>query len=613
MQYNVENSNIAVTLTTAQIDVVVGDAARIDVGAAVNYIKSGQAEIQEVVDSGTAAFNLNASQKTIAFNNNASNKTTDFNNNASDKTTAFNNNATAKTGDFNDNATNKTNAFNQNATDKTDAFNLNATNKTTDFNDNYTAKKALIDAEVATASGYAATAKQWAIGDPSEPVGNSAKYWADTAAATLANKQDKLTVGAGIDITSDVISNAGVRSVATGASNGTISVNTNGTSAEVSVYGLGSAAYTASTDYATSAQGALADTAVQPADLANYVTTNTAQDVTGVKTFIGEKRIKFKQSASGNTLGFTLYDNNNKEAAAFEYRPNTINSYPLMYLGQYKGSGTSYISTPIYVGFRCYDNAYNASYNLVAPLAKDAKTPFSLDTNYKTLYLPLGITDGNTTVVADSTGVANISTLLPTIPTVDQTYDASSSNAQSGVAVASAISGKADDNDVVHLAGTETITGKKTFTDELQINGNDGYILFHLPGVQYTKLKETANGLEVQEGGSSNLAKLYAGASDANNSVLTTVAHAFKLLTDGVSYVKLGNGLIIQWGYVAGATGVTTHSVTFATPFATVGSYICVPVVRGFSSTVYTTNYSTTGVDIVTSSAGGIGWIAIGY
>lgn len=376
MQITVENSDYAVEYTAvnmdvavspqAEINVAVGDAARIDVGEALNYIKSGQAEIEQAVADGTAAFNLNASQKTIAFNNNASNKTTDFNNNASDKTTAFNNNATAKTGDFNDNATNKTNAFNQNATDKTDAFNLNATNKTTDFNDNYTAKKALIDAEVATASGYAATAKQWAIGDPSEPVGNSAKYWADTAAATLANKQDKLTVGAGIDITSDVISNAGVRSVATGASNGTISVNTNGTSAEVSVYGLGSAAYTASTAYATAAQGAKADTAVQPGDLATVATTGNYSDLLNKPTIPAAQ----------------------------------VNS------------------------------DWNAN-----------------------------------------SGVAQILN-KPTIPTVDQTYNASSTNAQSGVAVASAISGKADDNAVVHLAGTETITGDKTFTGSLTIPAN---------------------------------------------------------------------------------------------------------------------------------------------
>lgn len=51
--------------------------------------------------------------------------------------------------------------------------------------------------------------------------------------------------------------------VATGATNGTIAVN----GADVAVKGLGSAAYTASSAYATSAQGAKADTALQPADI----------------------------------------------------------------------------------------------------------------------------------------------------------------------------------------------------------------------------------------------------------------------------------------------------------------------------------------------------------
>jgi len=104
-------------------------------------------------------------------------------------------------------------------------------------------------------------------------------------ASALNAKQDELTQGTGIDIISNTISNSGVRSVSTGATNGTISVNTNGTSAEVSVYGLGSAAYTSSTNYATSAQGTKADSAVQPADLADYVTTNTDQTITAVKDF----------------------------------------------------------------------------------------------------------------------------------------------------------------------------------------------------------------------------------------------------------------------------------------------------------------------------------------
>ena len=48
------------------------------------------------------------------------------------------------------------------------------------------------------------------------------------------------------------VSNDGVRSIASGSSNGTISVNTNGTTSDVAVTGLGSAAYTNSSAYATS-------------------------------------------------------------------------------------------------------------------------------------------------------------------------------------------------------------------------------------------------------------------------------------------------------------------------------------------------------------------------
>lgn len=48
--------------------------------------------------------------------------------------------------------------------------------------------------------------------------------------------------------------------------------------------GLGTAATTASTDYATAAQGSLADSAVQPGDLATVATTGAYSDLTGKPT-----------------------------------------------------------------------------------------------------------------------------------------------------------------------------------------------------------------------------------------------------------------------------------------------------------------------------------------
>ena len=134
MQIDVEDKQLSVVLneakfdvaltTDAPLDVNVGESAKIDVGQAVDYIKSGQAEVQEVVDSGTAAFNANA----VA----------------------------------------KTNAFNQ----------------------NYTDKKAIIDAKAQEAKDSADLAKQWAIGEPSEPDEHSSKSWAgqaSTSATTAGN------------------------------------------------------------------------------------------------------------------------------------------------------------------------------------------------------------------------------------------------------------------------------------------------------------------------------------------------------------------------------------------------------------------------------------------
>lgn len=77
--------------------------------------------------------------------------------------------------------------------------------------------------------------------------------WSADGTATWGTENNKTySAGAGISLSGTTFSNSGVRSISSGSANGTISVNTNGTSAEVAVKGLGSAAYTASSDYAPS-------------------------------------------------------------------------------------------------------------------------------------------------------------------------------------------------------------------------------------------------------------------------------------------------------------------------------------------------------------------------
>ena len=116
-------------------------------------------------------------------------------------------------------------------------------------------------------------------------VGSESETYTKAETDALLNaKQDNISATDGITLTGTTLTNSGVRAVASGTANGTISVNTNGTTADVAVTGLGSAAYTSSSDYATATQGGKADTAVQPGDLATVATTGDYNDLTNKPT-----------------------------------------------------------------------------------------------------------------------------------------------------------------------------------------------------------------------------------------------------------------------------------------------------------------------------------------
>lgn len=82
----------------------------------------------------------------------------------------------------------------------------------------------------------------------------------------------------------------GVTAVAEGTTNGTVSVTKGGVATDVSVHGLGSAAYTDSSAYATAAQGTKADTALQEitttANAGLKVTNKNQIDIDDTVTFV---------------------------------------------------------------------------------------------------------------------------------------------------------------------------------------------------------------------------------------------------------------------------------------------------------------------------------------
>jgi len=180
----------------------------------------------------------------------------------------------------------------------------------------------------------------------------------------------------------------------------------------------GSASSIAATDTVNEGLGKLEKALDSKQDSGSFVTTDTAQNITGEKTFVGTKRIKFKQSTNNDKLGFTLFGSDDTEKGYLEYNPsNAVDGVSaMMTLGNYASKADGLTN----IGFRRYSSINGAAgaYNLLAPLVSNAKTHFTglNTTTYTNFYMLLGITDGTTMLKADNTGVLNISSILPSVP-----------------------------------------------------------------------------------------------------------------------------------------------------------------------------------------------------
>ena len=111
---------------------------------------------------------------------------------------------------------------------------------------------------------------------------------------TIAATDTTYTGANGVSLSGTTFSNSGVRSIATGTSDGTINVNTNGSTANVAVKGLGAMAYKAS----------VSKTDVGLGNVANY-------DQSKAITSITRSGTTFTATAlDGSTTSFTQQDNN---------------------------------------------------------------------------------------------------------------------------------------------------------------------------------------------------------------------------------------------------------------------------------------------------------------
>ena len=78
IQAVITSANVTAHISGGQINATIGEAARMETQKAINYIKSGQAEIAKAVEDGKSEFDANAEQKTTEFNDNAIAKTGDY-------------------------------------------------------------------------------------------------------------------------------------------------------------------------------------------------------------------------------------------------------------------------------------------------------------------------------------------------------------------------------------------------------------------------------------------------------------------------------------------------------------------------------------------------------
>lgn len=125
--------------------------------------------------------------------------------------------------------------------------------------------------DISTSATISTQANEWVL---TSTKGGS-PTWRKLPINAFKNDNTTYSAGAGISLSGTTFVNAGVRSIATGNTNGTISVNTNGTTTNVAVKGLGNNAYT-STAYLPLEGGIISNTSYGPLTIERKGSANMA-------------------------------------------------------------------------------------------------------------------------------------------------------------------------------------------------------------------------------------------------------------------------------------------------------------------------------------------------
>lgn len=135
---------------------------------------------------------------------------------------------------------------------------------------------------------------------------------------------------------------------------------------------------------------------------ANIVTTDTAQDINGIKTFVGNT-LAFKNDTN-NVSGFKIYNQNNTEIGSLKVATTSL--IPSILL-----SNASSGLVKSYIGFNIQPNGSSNNYKFVMPYAYNADFQNASYSTTGVTVFPFAFTDGSTNVKANSAGIVDLSSL----------------------------------------------------------------------------------------------------------------------------------------------------------------------------------------------------------
>ena len=164
-------------------------------------------------------------------------------------------------------------------------------------------------------------------------------------------------------------------SLATGTENGTVKLSVNGVETPVSVAGLGSAAYTASTAYATAAQGARADTALQPGSVVdNLSSTSPSAPLSANQGRVLSQRIEAMGAGGKPIGGFETYADRYTNTSQYASDLQPINTGDTIYIA----ADENHTDMPAQYAVSSIDESGEITYAFVK-IVPDAHRDFSLN------------------------------------------------------------------------------------------------------------------------------------------------------------------------------------------------------------------------------------------